>query len=38
MIRYLRHRLTAWLIGMQTIAELHPAIFSVSAWSAPRNR
>jgi hypothetical protein len=30
--------LTLWLATLRRIAERHPAVFSVSAWSAPQDK
>ncbi len=38
MFRSLYDRLTVWLSLLRSIAEWHPAVFSVSAWSVPGRR
>jgi hypothetical protein len=35
MISILYTWLAIWLAALRRIADLHPAVFSVSAWSAP---
>jgi hypothetical protein len=38
MVRKLTARLARWLDTLRRIAELHPGVFSVGAWSAPRQQ
>ncbi len=38
MFRSLYDRLTVWLSLLRSIAEWHPAVFSVTAWSVPDRR
>jgi hypothetical protein len=35
MTRTLSERLATWLGALRRIVDLHPAVFSVGAWSAP---